>query len=65
MSLDEFRMDVTTEGTTDSVKNESQQFVRELDDFLDWQDDSTLNIKGGHGNVVLSQGQLRWREGQL
>lgn len=57
MSLDEFRMNIATEGTSDSGKTESQQLVRELDDFLDWQDDSTLNMKGGPGNV-MSQGQL-------
>ena len=57
MSLDEFRMNVTTEGIGDSAKTEKQHFVAELDGFLGWpQDDSTVNMKGGHD--VTSQGQL-------
>lgn len=57
MSLDEFRMNVTTEGISDSGKTEKQHFVAELDGFLASQDDSTVNMKGGHADVT-SQGQL-------
>lgn len=46
MSLDEFRMTAHTNGIGDSVKFEKHHFVTELDDFLERQDDSTVDIKG-------------------
>ena len=55
MSLDEFQLTGSTEGTINSAKFEEHSVMR-LDDFLDWPDDSTAATRGSHEN---SKGQIQ------